>query len=172
MHLYTIQNYMQHRCIVHIYKLFDKFYVNFIISFDILSNPGFLSLGIVDIWGWIILCWRAVLGTVGCSAASLAFTHWNLCSILFSSVTRMPADTIKCLLWVWGKSHPWLGTTTLQGLTHRILSVRQFCWGPHLTDEREVKSPAPAQGHTASIREGPQPSRSLSPETCTHLIRL
>ena len=43
MHLYTIQNYMQHRCIVHIYKLFDKFYVTFIISFDILSNPGFLS---------------------------------------------------------------------------------------------------------------------------------
>ena len=56
MHLYTIQNHMQHRCIVHIYKVFDKFYVNSIISFDILSNPGFLSLGTVDIWGWIVLC--------------------------------------------------------------------------------------------------------------------
>ena len=59
MHLYTIQNHMHHRCIVHIYKVFDKFYVNSIISFDILSNPGFLSLGTVDIWGWIILSVRS-----------------------------------------------------------------------------------------------------------------
>ena len=36
--------------------MFDKFYVNFIIPFDILSTLGFLSLGTVDIWGWIILC--------------------------------------------------------------------------------------------------------------------
>ena len=31
--------------------------------------------------GWIILCWGAVLGTVGCLAASQAFTHWNLYNI-------------------------------------------------------------------------------------------
>ena len=77
MHLYTIQNYMQHRCIVHIYKLFDKFYVTFIISFDILSNPGFLSLGTVDIWGWIILCCGKLMCIIEYLAASWIPPHWK-----------------------------------------------------------------------------------------------
>ena len=36
---------------------------------------GFLSLGTVDLLGWMILYCGAILCTVGCPAASLGPTH-------------------------------------------------------------------------------------------------
>ena len=38
-------------------------------------STRFSNFHTVDIWGQIILCWRAVLCIVGCSAVSLALTY-------------------------------------------------------------------------------------------------
>ena len=41
------------------------------LSHYILTISGFLSLRIIDIWGWIVIFYKGLMCTAGCSAASL-----------------------------------------------------------------------------------------------------
>ena len=61
----------------------------------------FPKSGAIDILGWIILLWRAVLCIIGCLAAYLASTHWmpvpNFPAPTYEK-TKLSQDIDKCPL--------------------------------------------------------------------------
>ena len=110
---------MQHRCIWHIYKVFDKFYVNFIIPFDILSTLGFLSLGTVDIWGWIILCCGKMMCIVEYLAASWIPPHWK--PVVHPTTATTKNVSRHCQMSFGGKSPQSRTTGLTNNWDHKVL---------------------------------------------------